>query len=62
MHKSLAARRRSALGDVVQLNTDLQSYNDNNRYGVEIQMSFNFDEDLAEMSHPDEYPEDVDDV
>ena len=61
MHKSLAARRRSALGDVVQLSTDLASYNDNNAFGVAIQMSFNFDEDLAEMAHPEEYPEDIGD-
>lgn len=62
MHKSLAARRRSALGDVAQLDTDRKSYNDNNKYGGEIDMSFNFDEDLLEMAQPVDYPEDEDDV
>jgi hypothetical protein len=58
MHKSLQSRRRSALADVSQLACDLASYNDNNLYGAELQMSFNFDEDLAEMEQPTEYPED----
>ncbi len=53
---SLQARRRSALGDVVQLARDLASYNDNNRFGAQLQMSFNFDEYLAEMEQPTEYP------
>lgn len=57
IRKSAAARRRSALGDVVQLHTDVSSYNDNNPYGASIQMSFNFDEDIAELGHPEEYPE-----
>lgn len=58
MHKSAAARRRSSLGDVIQLATDLASYNDNNTHGAQIDMSFNFDEDLAEREHPTEYPGD----
>ncbi len=57
MHRSLATRRRAALGDVVQLNTDLSSYNDNNPYGANLEMSFNFDEDLADMEQPEDYPE-----
>lgn len=61
MHKSLQARRRMALGDVQQLATDLSSYNDNNHYGAQLEMSFNFDEDLAEMEHPTDYPEDPED-
>jgi hypothetical protein len=60
MHKSAQARRRMALGDVAQLSTDISSFNDNNKYGGHIDMSFNFDEDLAEMSHPTEYPGDED--
>jgi hypothetical protein len=57
MKMSLQQRRRGALGEVVQTKTDMDSYNDNNRYGAEIQMSFNFDEDLAELAQPAEYPE-----
>src|ERR1043165_329510 len=49
MKLSLQQRRRIALGEVVQTNTDKESYNENNKYGASIEMSFNFDEDLAEM-------------
>lgn len=61
MHKSLQSRRKQALGDVQQLQRDLFSYNDNNQYGAQLEMSFNFDEDLAEMQQPTEYPEDAGD-
>lgn len=57
MHRSLQWRRRNALGDVSQLARDLESYNENNKYGAQLQMSFNFDEDLAEANQPTEYPE-----
>jgi hypothetical protein len=57
MHKSLQARRRQSLGDVIQLDTDRKSYNDNNLFGACIEMSYNFDEDLAERNMPTEYPE-----
>jgi hypothetical protein len=61
MHKSAQARRRMALGDVSQLATDISSFNDNNKHGAHIEMSFNFDEDLADLAHPTDYPEDDDD-
>lgn len=57
MHKSLQARRRQALGDVVQLDTDRKSYNENNQFGATIEMSYNFDEDLLEGNMPKDYPE-----
>jgi hypothetical protein len=57
MHRSLQARRKQAFGDVVQLDTDRRSYNDNNLFSACLDMSFNFDEDLAEMHMPTEYPE-----
>ena len=57
MQLSLQQRRRGALGEVVQIDTDRLSYNENNKYGAQIEMSFNFDEDLAELSHPTKYPE-----
>ena len=57
MHKSLQGRRDQALGDVIQLDTDKTSYNENNLYGAHIEMSYNFDEDLAERSMPTKYPE-----
>ena len=61
MHKSAQARRRMALGDVQQLSTDIASFNDNNKYGAHIEMSFNFDDDLADLAHPTVYPGDEED-
>lgn len=57
MALSAQHRRRAGLGYIVQLHRDLESWNDNNPYGAKIQMSFNFDEDLAELEHPTEYPD-----
>lgn len=62
MHTSAQARRKMALGDVVQLKKDVGSWNDNNKLGGHIQMSFNFDEDLAELAHPTVYPGDEEDA
>jgi len=55
MRRSLQQRRKGVLGDVKQLKTDRDSYNDNNRDGAYIQMSFNFEKDLEEMSQDSEY-------
>ena len=54
---SLQQRRRGILGDVTQLKTDMDSYNENNNPAPEkpIQLSFNFDEDLAEAAHGSTY-------
>lgn len=57
MRMSLQQRRHSVVGDCKQLKTDLDSYNDNNLHGAEIQMSFDFREDLHELSMPVKYPE-----
>jgi len=57
MRLSLQQRRQSVVGDCKQLKTDLDSYNDNNPHGAQIQMSFDFREDLHELSMPVEYPE-----
>jgi hypothetical protein len=57
MQLSLQQRRFAVLGDCKQLKTDADSYNDNNPHGAEVQMSFNFEEDLAELEQPTEYPE-----
>lgn len=61
MQKSAQARRRMALGDVLQLSTDISSWNDNNKFGAQIEMSFNFDEDIDELAHPTTYPGDEED-
>ena len=57
MRMSLQQRRHCIVGDCKQLKTDLESYNDNNLHGAEIQMSFDFREDLHELSMPIKYPE-----
>ena len=56
MKLSFAVRKESAFADVHQLYTDLTSYNDNNKFGATLQMSFNFDLELQERSLPGEYP------
>jgi hypothetical protein len=56
MRLSLQQRRMYIVGDCKQLKTDLDSYNDNNLHGAQIQMSFNFTEDLEELAMPQEYP------
>ena len=65
MRLSLSLRRRSALNDVVQLELDLQSYNDNNKFGETIpNFDYNFNKDIEEGAMPTDYPleapEDVD--
>lgn len=57
MRMSLQQRRRGILGDVTQLKTDLDSYNQNFNPTRDkpIQMTFNFDEDLAEAAHDSTY-------
>jgi hypothetical protein len=57
MQASLALRRRSALADVVQLNLDLESYNENNvRHETVPPMDFDFNKDLEEITLPTHYP------
>ncbi len=55
MHRSLQQRSRGILGDCTQLKTDQDSYNDNNPFGATIQMSFNFEHDLADLEQDTEY-------
>ena len=55
MHRSLQQRRVGVLGDCKQLKTDQDSYNDNNSFGATLQMSFNFEQDLADLEHNTEY-------
>ncbi len=55
MRRSVQTRRKQSLGEVKQIKTDLDSYNDNNEFGAFIQASFNFDKDLKELSQDTEY-------
>jgi hypothetical protein len=55
MRLSLQQRRGYIVGDCKQLKTDLESYNQNNSHGAQIQLSFDFTEDLEELDMPPEY-------
>ncbi len=57
MKMSLQQRRGYIVCDCVQLRTDQDSYNDNNKHGAEIQLCFDFTEDVDERMMPSEYPE-----
>jgi len=61
MHISFQQRRKAILGDNWQLKTDQDSYNDNNKYGAQIQLSFDYTNDLLEMEHDSEYDPDLPD-
>ena len=57
MRKSCSLRRRSALRDVLQLKLDFDSYNENNKFGVQLSpLDFDFNKDVEEMSLPTFYP------
>lgn len=63
MRQSAQLRRRAALADVAQLELDLDSYNDNNIWGVKLPpMDFNFNPDLAERKMPTQYPDEAPDA
>jgi len=58
MRMSFQQRRKGILYDCVQLRTDSESYNDNNKYKVQLlPLDFNFNLDLEEMQQSTEYPE-----
>jgi hypothetical protein len=48
--------RKLIAGDCKQLKTSVDSYNDNNKHGEYIELSFNFAEDMAESEQPTVYP------
>ena len=52
MQVAFQQRRFQILGDCRHLKTDVDSFNDNNKYGAHIQMVFDFNEDLAELDQP----------
>ena len=55
---SFSLRRKRALADVVQLQFDFMSWNENNSSGDALDpLDFNFNKDLADLSQPTEYPE-----
>ena len=52
MQLALQQRRNQIVGDCVQLKRDVDSYNDNNTFGENVQMEFNFIYDIAEREQP----------
>jgi len=48
--------RKLIVGDCKQLKTSVDSYNDNNKHGKYIEISFNFVDDMAESEQPTVYP------
>ena len=48
--------RKLISGDCKKLKTSVDSYNDNNKHGKYIEMSFNFAEDMEEAAQPTVYP------
>ena len=55
MEQAFTQRRNLIVGECLQLKKDVDSYNDNNLNGANIQMVFNFSEDIAEREQPTKY-------
>jgi len=65
MRASLQLRRRGVVRDVMQMELDFLSYNDNNVYSAKLdKMDYDINKDLDELNMPTTYPdgEDDDDV
>jgi hypothetical protein len=48
--------RKLIVGDCKQLKNSVDSYNDNNKHGKYVEVSFNFAEDMEEADQPTVYP------
>jgi hypothetical protein len=59
VRRAFQQQRMQVLGDCRQLKTDVDSYNDNNKYNEKIQMVFDFTDDLIELEQPQEYENNV---
>ena len=57
MQLSFQQRRMQILGDCHQMKNDVDSYNENYNNGTQLQFSYNFEEDLLELSMPEHYDE-----
>ena len=55
MELAFQQRRSQIVGDCTQLKRDVESYNDNNRYGAYCQLILDFTDDVAEREQPTEY-------
>lgn len=55
MKMSLQQRRQYVVYDCKQLKTDLDSYNQNNKHGAQLELGFDFREDIEELNLPTVY-------
>jgi hypothetical protein len=55
MHEVFQYQRKQVLNDCTHLKSSLDSYNENYNRNQPIQLSFDFEPDLAELSQPVEY-------
>jgi len=56
MRVSFQQRRLAILADCKQHKTDVDSYNHNNEYHVQLLFDYDFNTDLEEGSLPTQYP------
>jgi hypothetical protein len=62
MAASFKLRRRGVERDVMQMDLDFRSYNDNNVYGTTLDpMDYDFNKDVVELNMPTTYPDGMDD-
>lgn len=57
MEMHFQQRRQQRAGEIIQMKTDLDSYNENKNPGPPIQLSWDFTEDIAEHKAPDTHPD-----
>ena len=56
MRVALQQRRQAAFNDVLQLNLDFESYNENNKFGAVLPpMDYDFNKDIEESRQPIKY-------
>jgi hypothetical protein len=62
MRASFQLRRRGVVRDVMQMDLDFRSWNDNNVFRAKLdKMDYNINKDLDELNMPTTYPDGVDD-
>ncbi len=60
MRAAFSYRRQAIVADVLRHKTDVDSYNDNNRFGVQIPLfDYDFNKDVAESELPTNYDEEA---
>lgn len=55
MEVAFQQRRGQVVGDCRQLKRDVDSFNENNRFGATYQLTLDFSEDVAELEQPTKY-------